>query len=83
MKLSRLVPLLAVLAVVPACGNSPTAPLAEPGALLQSTGDTSTTLRTIPTTITTVTTTSTGGEPDSRDPKEGEGRGGGYVGSGN
>ncbi len=80
MKLTRLIPLFAVLAVVPACGNSPTAPLAEPGALLQSTGETGTP-RTITTTTTTTTATSTsGGDTEAGEPKEG--RGGGYVGSG-
>jgi ABC-type glycerol-3-phosphate transport system substrate-binding protein len=79
MKLSRLVALLAVLAIVPACGNSPTAPLAGPDALLQSelVGGS----RIITTTTTTTSTTTSGGDTDGEAPKEG--RGGGYLGSGN
>jgi hypothetical protein len=87
MKLSRLLALTAVLAIVPACGNSPTAPAVEP-MMLQNTavggGEISTTTGNRPTTTTTTTTTTTseGSETESSDPKEGEGRGGGYVGSG-
>jgi hypothetical protein len=83
MTLRRLVLLSAVLAVIPACGISPTAPALDVGALLaeEATAEpvTLTTTET-ETTTTTTTTTTTGGESDS--PKDGEGRGGGFVGSG-
>jgi hypothetical protein len=83
MMLRRLVLLSAALAVIPACGNSPTAPALDAGALLaEEAAAAPVTLTPTGTTTTTTTTTSTttGGESDS--PKDSEGRGGGFLGSG-
>jgi hypothetical protein len=79
MMLRRLVLLTAILAMVPACGNSPTAPALDASALTAEESATKpVTVRT--TTTTTTTSTTTGDESDS--PKDGQARGGGFLGSG-
>jgi ABC-type glycerol-3-phosphate transport system substrate-binding protein len=75
MMLRRLVLLSAALAVIPACGASPTAPALDANALMADKANAGPV-----TTSTTTTTTTTDDETGS--PKDGEGRGGGFVGSG-
>jgi hypothetical protein len=81
MKLPRLGLLFALLALVSACGVSPTAPLSESGDALFGADKG---VLVLPDS-TASTTSSTDGDEDGGgfdDPGEGDGRGGGYVGSG-
>lgn len=76
MKLTRLALLVPVLAIVPACGSSPTSPAPE-AAVLEQRESAGAVIGTSTTTSTTFGTEATG----SSDSKDGTGRGG-YVGSG-